>query len=218
MLRGFLLLLLLLTAAFFSPAQTISRNAPYSNLDTGVTFPVELAGFRKTTVRINQNPVVGTRIHYSGCEGKCLATIFIYALSENPVPITDAEFEQHCRFVRQTILDQAKQTRRSSNANALQITEVESIRQSRSTEDGMIVFREKFLAHSDKEETFHTEVVLFRLGDLIVKLRISVPTALTDANRNADDFVMEFCRLFCRGKDPVFKPISEETPAAAPEK
>ena len=212
-----LLLLFLLTAAWICPAQAVSKNTAYSNLDTGVTFPAELAGFRKTTVRISQNPVVGTRIQYTGGEGKCLATIFIYALSENPVPITDAEFEQHCRLVRQTILNQA-QPGRPSRPNALQITEVESLGKSRYSEDGKVVFREKFLAHSDNEETYHTEVVLLRVGDRIVKLRISVPTALTEANRDADDFIRGFCRLFCRNNNPDFKPFSEETPAAAPEK
>ena len=215
MLRG-ILLLFLLTAGLICPAQKVAGNVGYSDLATGVTFPATLGSFRKTTVRISSNPVIGTRIQYAGAEGRCLATIFIYSLTENPVPITDDEFRQHCGTVRETILAQAKRTDEPAKPGVLQVTEVESLGRSCFAKGSAVILREKFLAHSDKEETYHTEVAVLRLGDRIVKLRISVPSALTEENRNAEKFILAFCRLFCPGEDPVFKPCSE--PAEAPKK
>lgn len=217
MLRG-ILLLFLLTAGLSCPAQKVAGNAGYSDLATGVTFPAELGSFRKTMVRISANPVIGTRIQYVRSEGRCLATIFIYALTENPVPVTDGEFRQHCRTIRETILAQVKHTGEPSKPGSMQVTEVESLGKSCFTRGTSVIFREKYLAHSDKEETYHTEAVVLRLGDRIVKLRISVPSALTDENRSAEKFILAFCRLFFPGEDIVFKPCGEPAPAAAPQK
>lgn len=220
MLRG-ILIILLLTAGFLCPAARTAapRNAPYSDLATGVSFPAELGPFRKTTVRISSNPIFGTHIQYVGGEGKCLATIFIYALSENPVPVTPEEFEQHIRTVRRTILEQTPSDE-TGRPNALQMKEVESQGQSRAEQGGTVIFREKFTANSDKEESYSMEVVLLRVGDRIVKLRLSVPSALTEAARDSEKFILAFCRLFCRGKDPVFefKPRNNEAAAEKPEK
>ena len=217
MFRG-LLLLFLLTAGLVCPAQKLAENAGYSDLATGVTFPAKLASFRKTMVRINSNPVIGTRIQYLSSEGRCLATVFIYALTENPVPITDGEFREHCRTIRETILAQAKQTGEPAKPDVLQVTEVESLGRSCFTKGSAAVLREKFLAHSDKEETYHTEVAVLRLGDRIVKLRIAAPSALTEENLNAEKFILAFCRLFFPREELVFKPCAGPAPAADPKK
>ncbi len=217
MLRG-ILLLFLLTAGLICPAQKVSRNAAYADLDTGVTFPAVLGSFRKISVGISDNPVVGNRIVYLGGKGTCFATIYIYALAEEPVPITDKELKLHFQAVRQSILDQAKPSKEPASPGALRMTEVESEGKSCFTQGSMLILREKFQAHSEKEETYHTEVVVLRIGDRIVKLRISVPVALTEENRSADDFILAFCRLFCRGKDIVFKPCGKPAEAVKTKK
>ena len=186
-----------------SPAEaaptSIPKDVPYSDENTGVVFPPVLGAFRKTEIRINSNPVVGTRIQYSGDRLGCTADIFIYSLGERPEQITPSEFIRHYEKLRNGILNLKTLSRK--------IEEVESAGQWKAAgRKDETIWRELFYIRTDGEETYHSELVLIRCGDRIVKLRISVPASQKDAVEEAKLFILGFIQLFSPGKTPTFLP------------
>jgi len=186
-----ILLLTVLTLFLTAGAAPTSlpKNVPYSDENTGVVFPPVLGAFRKTEIRINSNPVVGTRIQYSGDRMGCTADIFIYSLGERPEQITQWEFQRHYKELRNCILD--------LKAVSSKIEEVESAGEWKiSGEKSDIIRRELFLIRTDGEETYRSELIVILCGDRIVKLRISVPSSQKEAIRESDEFINQFSKLF----------------------
>ena len=209
-----LFLMLILTGGFHSAEAAptvIPQNVPYSDENTGVVFPPSLGAFRKTEIRINGNPVIGTRIQYVGNRIGCSSDIYIYATEESPVVISEQEFQDHCMQVRRTILNLALLSKK--------IEETESLRQWRiQNPENISARRESFQIRTDGEETYHSDLVMILCGDRIVKLRITVPAAEKEALREAEIFIQEFCKLFFKNKPPVFVPIKAEPTETKPKK
>lgn len=197
-----LCLSLCLTAAsgFAKTAKTVlPQQVPFSDENTGVVFPTALGAFRKTEIRINSNPVIGTRIQYSGNRMGCIADIYIYALSERSEQITESEFREHYRNLREAVLELKKHSSR--------IEEVESAGQWQfSPGKNNVVWRELFHIRTDGEETYHSEMVLIHRGDRVVKLRIAVPSSQKEAVEEAKQFIIGFLKLFFKDRTPVFLP------------
>ncbi len=205
----FLIALTLFLAAGAAPT-SIPKDVPYSDENTGVVFPPALGAFRKTEVRVNSNPVIGTRMQYSGDRLGCAADIFIYSLGERPEQITESEFQRHYNELRDGILN--------LKSISPKIEEVESAGEWTIPEEKRkIVRRELFYIRTDGEETYRSELVLIRCGDRIVKLRIFVPASQKEAVHESDDFIRRFAKLFnikvfSRGSyPPGVKPRQEKT-------
>jgi|GEM_PF-836241 len=200
------LLFLLLFCGLLSVSaepQQLPKDMPYSDENTGMVFPARLGAFRKTEIRISGNPAVGTRIQYSGSRIGCAATIYIYALDENPRVISLEEFERHYRQVRQSVLNLKKLSRK--------VEEVESIQCSHCSDpDDNPVLREQFQLRTAGEEVYHSELLLILCGDRILKLRITVPASEKIAVRECGQFVERFCRLFFQNKPAIFKPYDQD--------
>ena len=210
---NFFLTLLLLGSAILLPAAEttteLPKDVPYSDENTGVVFPPFLGAFRKTEIRINGNPVIGTRIQYAGNRIGCSADIYIYAVSEKPGVISEAEFQDHYLQVRRTILNLKLLSKK--------IEETESLRQWQiRASENIPARRESFQFRTDGEETYHSELVILLCGDRIVKLRITVPAAEKDAVQEADGFIQEFCKLFFKNKPAAFVPCSTEPAGVKP--
>ena len=177
----------------------LPQDTSFSDENTGVVFPTALGAFRKTEIRINSNPVVGTRIQYSGNRIGCMADIYIYALSERSEQITEPEFLEHYRQLREAVLGLKK--------HSSKVEEVESAGRWRfSPRKNCVVWRELFYIHTDGEETYHSEMVLIHCGDRIVKLRIAVPSSQKEAVEEAKQFITGFLKLFFKDRTPVFLP------------
>ena len=188
--------------------QELPKDLPYSDENTGMVFPPQLGAYRKTEIRIGGNPAVGTRIQYSGSRRACTATIYIYALNENPQVISQKEFERHYRQVRRSVLNLKKLSRK--------VAEVESVQCSRCSDpNDNPVLREQFILRTAREEDYHTELLLILCGDRILKVRITVPASEKIAVQECSQFVEGFCRLFFRNKPAVFKPYDPDQPAPA---
>ncbi|MBO4632977.1 MAG: hypothetical protein J5858_13730 [Lentisphaeria bacterium] len=207
MLRWFLLLFLLLAGSMCNlPAdqKELPKDIPFSDENTGVVFPPQLGSFQKTEIRINPNPVLGTRIQYAGTRIGCSAAVYIYALSEKPELISLPEFRQHYAQTRQAILNLKSITRR--------VEEIESVSQSELADKKIYqALRESFSLRTDGEETYHSELLLILCGDRVVKLRITVPAAQKEALRESDLFIKEFCKLFFGNRPAVFTPCDPTT-------
>ena len=212
-LRNVFLTILFLGAAGALPAAEttteLPKDVPYSDENTGVVFPPVLGAFRKTEIRINGNPIIGTRIQYAGNRIGCSADIYIYATEESPAVISESEFQDHCIQVRRTILNLALLSKK--------IEEVESLRQWQiQNTENISARRESFQIRTDGEETYHSDLVMLLCGDRIVKLRITVPAAEKEALREAEGFILEFCKLFFKNRPPVFVPQKAEPAEARP--
>ena len=204
--RLLLCLALCLTAGsgFAKTTKTVlPQDASFSDENTGVVFPTALGAFRKTEIRINSNPVIGTRIQYSGNRRGCIADIYIYALSERSEQITEPEFREHYRHLREAVLELKK--------ISPTIEEVESRGQWQFfPRKDNVVWRELFSIRTDGEESFHSEMVLIHCGDRIVKLRIAVPSSEKEAVEEAKQFITAFLKLFFKDREPVFRPYRPE--------
>lgn len=192
-------------AGFAKTTKTLlPQHVPFSDENTGVVFPTSLGAFRKTEIRINSNPVIGTRIQYSGNRIGCIADIYIYALSERSEQITESAFQEHYRNLRGAVLELKK--------HSSKVEEVESAGQWRfSPRKDHIVWRELFYIRTDGEETYHSEMVLIHCGDRIVKLRIAVPSSEKEAVAEAKQFIIAFLKLFFKDREPVFRPYRPES-------
>ena len=198
-------LCLMAGAGFAKTEKTVfPKEAPFSDENTGVVFPAALGAFRKTEIRINPNLVIGTRIQYSGNRPGCIADIYIYALSERAEQISEPEFLEHYRKLREAVFALKEQSSR--------IEEVESVGQWRfSPRNNNVVWREEFIIHTDGEETYRSEMVLFRFGDRVVKLKITVPSSQKEAVEEAKQFITGFLKLFFKAQTPVFLPYRPDS-------
>ena len=188
----------LLTSARAEP-QNLPKDMPFSDENTGMVFPAKLGAYRKSEIRISENPAVGLRIRYDGSRIGCAATVYIYALTEKPAVISPEQFRQHYRQVRRSILHLDKLSRK--------VEEVESIRRERCADpENNPALREQFHIRTSGEEVYHSELLLILCGDRIIKVRITVPASEKTSVAECGQFVVRFCRLFFRNQAVTFEP------------
>lgn len=201
----FLLLTLLFSCSLFVAAEEtkeLPKDTPFSDENTGIVFPPELGNFHKTEIRISSNPVVGTQIRYDGNLVGCCASLYIYALSENPAVITPEEFLNHFEKARQTVLNLETLSGR--------VKEIESVRQKVFPDRNSPAYWETFHLSIDGQEIYLSELLMILCGDRIVKLRITVPDAQKEAKVDCTGFIREICKLFYRNQTVTFREIKRE--------
>ena len=203
---GRLLLLTLLFSGFLfvsaEETKELPKDTPFSDENTGIVFPPELGKFHKTEIRISSNPVVGTQIRYDGDLVGCCASLYIYALSENPAVITPEEFLDHFEKARQTILNLETLSGR--------VKEIESVRQKVFSNKNSPAYWETFHLSIDGQEIYLSELLMILCGDRIVKLRITVPDAQKEAKVDCTGFIREICKLFYRNQPVTFREVKRE--------
>ena len=209
----FLMLAILLCAlipVLGSEPQELPKDLAYSDVKTGVVFPARLGKFHKTEIRLNSNAVVGSIIRYEGDRLGCAADVYIYALSENPQPISREEFMEHWEKVRSAVLNPDPKTGRVEESESVQ-----KLTYSRNQRE--YAMREVFSIRTKGGGTYYSELLLLPCGDQAVKLRITVPKAEKTAVTDAKEFIREFCRLFFTAKPAEFKPEPASTDTAQPQ-
>jgi len=203
---GRILLLTLLFSCFLFAAadepKELPKNTPFSDENTGIVFPPELGNFHKTEIRISSNPVVGTQIRYDGNLVGCCASLYIYALSENPSLITPEEFLNHYEKARETVL--------KLEALSGRVKEIESVSRKVFSDKNSPAYRETFHLTIDGQEIYRSELLMILCGDRIVKLRVTVPDAQKEAKQDCRGFIRELCRLFYRNQPVTFQDIQSE--------
>ena len=199
----FLLLSGILLTLVGGEPQNLPKDMPFSDENTGMVFPAKLGAYRKSEIRISENPAVGLRIQYAGSRIGCAATIYVYALTEKPAVISPEQFRQHYRHVRRSILHLDRLTRK--------VEEVESVRRERGADpENNPVLREQFHIRTAGEELYHSELLLILCGDRIIKVRITVPASEKTSVAECGQFVVRFCRLFFRNQSVVFEPYDPD--------
>lgn len=203
---GRLLLLTLLFSGFLfvsaEETKELPKDTPFSDENTGIVFPPALGNFHKTEIRISSNPVVGTQIRYDGDLVGCCASLYIYALSENPAVITPEEFLDHFEKARQTVLNLETLSGR--------VKEIESVRQKVYSDKNSPAYWETFHLSIDGQEIYLSELLMILCGDRIVKLRITVPDAQKEAKVDCTGFIREICKLFYRNRPVTFREVKLE--------
>lgn len=189
-------LVLTLTLLFSVMLEAEIRHRPfqekYTDPDTGIRFPSEIGGYRKTEVVRNFNPFIGTVIRYADVDGGC-ADIYIYSLDSSGKAITGEQFMAHFRNLRKTIENLSK---KSSH-----VTDVQTLGEENFRKPPHVFGRQVFFRMNIAGDLHNSDLAVFPFADKIVKIRISSSSYYSSGEKNRFSFFMEsIAKLFNNAK------------------
>lgn len=177
----------------------VARDASHSFRDpyTGRTLPPQLGGFCKKEARFNRNPVVGSMVLYVPEKSpESTASVYFYALSEQPEPITEKLYRQHVEFVRNSLLEKLLENKR--------ITGLKFIPGTLSYEKkGLSCTGEFFFELSGRR--ISTGIFMMPCGKFMIKVLLTRPTADPEQKKASLHFIRMIERLFISPVNPKRK-------------
>ena len=161
------------------------RSEPYIDDATGIEFPPELSGFIKTQVVKNVNPFYGTVVRYASHEGAC-ADVYIYTLGQ---PLNDDLLKTHFQGVLKVISNLP-----STAKNTIKGISMKSQTEASLGARGSIKAQKAlFSFDTSKVGSFDSELLVFAFRDRVIKLRISSPIGLKEAEVPFDENLARLC-------------------------